>query len=88
MSEYEDFVARVFRQLPSSPPSDFVFKHWSHAGRPTDEGFALMPIAGADPEKVLAARRPDQSLGRHRPSESAVDLHSLQVSFAPRPGTE
>jgi len=55
MSEYEDFVARVFRQLPSSPPSEFVFKHWSHAGRPTEEAFGLMPIAGADPEKALAA---------------------------------
>jgi hypothetical protein len=55
MSEYEDFVARVFKQLPSTPPADFVFKHWSHAGRPTEEGFGLMPIAGADPEKVIAA---------------------------------
>lgn len=55
LSEYEEFVARVERQLPSRPPTEFVFKHWPHAGRPTEEGFALMPIAGASPEKLLAA---------------------------------
>jgi hypothetical protein len=55
MSEHEAFVERVLKHLPSSPPGAFTFAHWSHAGRPTDEGFGIMPIPGVDPEKVIAA---------------------------------
>src|SRR5687768_16884878 len=55
MSEHEAFVERVMKHLPKSPPTAFTFAHWSHAGRPTDEGFGIVPIAGVDPGKVIAA---------------------------------
>lgn len=55
MSEHEQFVERILKQLPAAPPAAFTFKHWPHGGRPTAEGFALMPIPGAEPEKIIAA---------------------------------
>jgi hypothetical protein len=55
MGEHEQFVDRVIKQLPSTAPSAFTFAHWAHGGRPTEEGFALMPIPGAEPEKIVAA---------------------------------
>lgn len=53
--EHEAFVGRVLSHLPSRPPTSYVFEHWSHGGRPTDEGFGLLPVPGADPEKLMAA---------------------------------
>lgn len=50
----QPFVDRVFARL-SSDPSDFTFQHWNHDGRPTDEGFGLMPMPDVDPEKLVAA---------------------------------
>jgi hypothetical protein len=55
MSEHESFVERILKYLPATPPQAFTFEHWPHAGRPTEEAFAVMPIPGADPEKVIAA---------------------------------
>jgi len=55
MGEHEQFVERVVARLASTPPTAFTFQHWSFAGRPTDETFALMPVSGADPDKLLAA---------------------------------
>ena len=55
MGEHEAFVERVVAQLPSAAPTSFTFKHWPFGGRVTEEGFALMPIPGADPEKLIAA---------------------------------
>jgi hypothetical protein len=54
-SEAESFLERVLSRLPSSPPAAFHFAHWGHAGRPTEEGFALMPVPGVVPEKVIDA---------------------------------
>jgi hypothetical protein len=53
--EHEAFVQRVLQRLPASPPSAFSFNSWAHGGRPTKEGFGLMPIAGLDPAKVIDA---------------------------------
>lgn len=53
--EHVAFVDRVFKHLPSPAPSTFTFAHWNHAGRPTEEGFGLVPVPGADPEKLVAA---------------------------------
>lgn len=53
--EHEAFVDRVMRRLPASPPREFFFTSWSHAGRPTEEGFGLMAIPGLDPDKVIDA---------------------------------
>jgi hypothetical protein len=55
MAEVEAFLERVSSRLPATPPREFTFTHWSHGGRPTDEGLGLLPIAGADPAKVMAA---------------------------------
>ncbi|MEQ1565652.1 MAG: hypothetical protein ABMA64_08445 [Myxococcota bacterium] len=53
--DHEAFVERVLKHLPSAPPTKFEFAHWNWSGRPTDEGFGLMPIPGADPDKLIAA---------------------------------
>lgn len=55
MGEYEQFIERVIQQLPATAPTTFTFKHWPFGGRPTEEAFALMPIPGADPEKLIDA---------------------------------
>jgi len=49
------FVERVLARLPAQPPSAFAFQHWPHAKRPTDEGLALAPVPGVDPERLIAA---------------------------------
>jgi hypothetical protein len=53
--EHEAFVDRVLARLPSGTPSSFTFQSWKHGGRPTDEGFGIMPIDGVDPEKLIDA---------------------------------
>jgi hypothetical protein len=53
--EHEAFVERVLSRLPAGTPASFTFQSWKHAGRPTDEGFGIMPIPGLDPEKVMDA---------------------------------
>ena len=53
--EIQAFVERVFARLPASPPGAFAFWHWPHAGRPTEEAVAVLPVPGLDPEKLIAA---------------------------------
>lgn len=53
--DHTAFLDRVFARLPASPPNEFTFQSWNHAGRPTDEGFGLCPVPGVDPEKLIAA---------------------------------
>jgi hypothetical protein len=50
----ESFIDRVLQRLPKAPVTEYFFTHWRYADRPTDEAFGLLPIRGADPEKVLA----------------------------------
>ncbi len=52
--EHEQFVQRVLSRLPARV-TRFEFFHWKHAGRPTDEGFGIMPIVGVDPQRVMDA---------------------------------
>ena len=52
--EHTAFVDRVLQRLPSNP-SSFSFHSWKHAGRPTEEGFAIGPVPGVDPEKLIEA---------------------------------
>jgi len=47
------FVERILQRLPGTDVSDYFFAHWN-SGRPTDEGVGLVPVPGAEPEKVLA----------------------------------
>jgi len=53
--EHEAFVERVLSRLPAGKPTSFTWNAWKHAGRPTQEGFGIMPIPGVDPDKVIAA---------------------------------
>jgi hypothetical protein len=53
--EHEAFVDRVLAHLPAATPAKYEFASWSHAGRPTNEGFGILPLSGADPERVIAA---------------------------------
>lgn len=53
--EHAAFVERVLSRLPAGKPSSFTHKSWKHAGRPTEEGFGIMSIAGVDPEKIIDA---------------------------------
>jgi hypothetical protein len=55
MSESEAFLERVLQRLPAAAPASFQFMHWAHGGRPTEEAFGIMPLAGVEPEKLLAA---------------------------------
>ncbi|MCO4746113.1 MAG: hypothetical protein KC912_15055 [Proteobacteria bacterium] len=53
--EHEAFVQRVMQRVPASKPTAFSFQSWKHGGRPTAEGFGIMPIAGVDPAKIADA---------------------------------
>ena len=53
--DHEAFVARVAQRLPAAAPTKFEFFNWAYQGRPTDEAFGIMPIAGAKPEAVIDA---------------------------------
>ncbi len=53
--EHEAFVERVLARMPAGPIREYSFQSWKHAGRPTEEGFGLCPILGADPEKLINA---------------------------------
>ena len=53
--EHEAFVERVLSRLPTTPPSSFTWSAWKHDGRPTQEGFGIMPVPGVDPTTFLAA---------------------------------
>ncbi len=53
--ELPAFLDRVLPHLPASPPTAFTFSHWPHGGRQTDEGFAIMPIPGLDPQRAIDA---------------------------------
>jgi hypothetical protein len=55
MEEGRHFLERVLARLPATPPQAFTFVHWNHAGRPTDEGFGIMPVPGLVPEKAIDA---------------------------------
>jgi hypothetical protein len=53
--ELPAFLDRVLSRLPASPPTAFTATQWAHGGRPTDEGFAILPIPGLDPAKAIDA---------------------------------
>jgi len=48
------FIDRVLSRLPKTPITDYTFLHWPHGDKPTHEGVGLLPVPGADPEKVLS----------------------------------
>lgn len=50
----EKFIDRVLERLPGLPIADYFFAHWRHREQPTEEGFGLLPVPGASPERVLA----------------------------------
>lgn len=53
MQQPSGFLKRVLARAPTGPVTEFTFSQWS-AGGATNEGFGLLPVPGADPERVLA----------------------------------
>lgn len=49
-----EFLKRVFEKVPQGTVSSFFFKSWKVPGKPTEEGVGILPVSGADPEKLLA----------------------------------
>jgi hypothetical protein len=47
------FLERVLGRLPKGPVRDFTFTHWD-SGRPTSEALGILPVPGADPQKLLS----------------------------------
>ncbi|MCC6997402.1 MAG: hypothetical protein IT370_22495 [Deltaproteobacteria bacterium] len=49
------FLKRVLDKLPpgGAGVSDYVFKHWSVAGKVTDEATGILPVPGVNPDKFL-----------------------------------
>ena len=48
------FLNRVFKALPKAAPTSYTFQAWDAEGKPTKEGFGLMPASGLNPEEVVA----------------------------------
>ncbi len=55
-SELPPFLARVLDRAPrgGAGVTDYVFKHWSAAGKVTDEALGLLPVPGVDAKRFLA----------------------------------
>jgi len=49
-----EFLDRVFSNLPAPRGGDLNFKSWRHAGRPTHEGVGVMSIPDVDVDKLAA----------------------------------
>ncbi len=49
------FLDRVFQHVPRGRVARFQFDNWRQAGRPTSEGFGMLPSSGIDVD-ALAAR--------------------------------
>ncbi len=49
-----DFLDRVFRHVPRGTVSRYDFSSWRHAGRPTSEGFGMVPASGVDVDRLAA----------------------------------
>ncbi len=49
-----EFLDRLFRRVPASPGAKFSFASWNHAGRPTSEGFGMLPSPGIDVDRMVA----------------------------------
>jgi hypothetical protein len=47
-----DFLDRVFKHVPRGGAPRFKFESWRHQGRPTAEGFGVVPMSGFDVEKL------------------------------------
>jgi hypothetical protein len=53
-AEVQAFLNDVFSRLPAQAVGEYTFQSWQRAGRPTSEGFGLLPMAGVDPGKLIA----------------------------------
>lgn len=49
-----DFLARVLERVPRGGVGDYLFKHWSVPGKPTDEALGVLPVPGVDAKRFLA----------------------------------
>ena len=54
-NEVVQFLERVLKHAPASPPPQFQLSTWAHAGRPTEEAFGILAIPGLDPQKAIDA---------------------------------
>lgn len=48
-----EFVKRVLKNLPAAAPREYEFKSWSFGGKPTNEGFGMLPVEGVNAEKLI-----------------------------------
>lgn len=55
MGELNPFLKRVLERAPrgGAGVTDWVFKHWSVPGKPTEETLGLLPVPGVDATKFL-----------------------------------
>jgi hypothetical protein len=49
------FLDRVFQRMPRPDhgKGEYVFEHWSHPGKVTDEALGILKVPGADPKKIF-----------------------------------
>ena len=54
MSE-NPFLKRVLEKVPGAGDriTEYLFKHWSVPGKPTDEALGVLPVPGVDAEKFM-----------------------------------
>lgn len=48
------FLERVFQKVPQSSITAPVFHHWPYGGKPTEEAVGVVPVAGVDPDRLIA----------------------------------
>ncbi len=53
-ADVTSFLNDIFARLPAQTVSEYTFQSWERAGKPTSEGFGLLPIGGLDAEKVIS----------------------------------
>jgi len=47
------FLDRVIAKVPRGAVNDYVFKHWSVAGKVTEEALGFLPVPGVDADQFL-----------------------------------
>ncbi|MFH1464145.1 MAG: hypothetical protein ABIO70_07150 [Pseudomonadota bacterium] len=53
-ADVQAFLNDVFARLPAQAVGEYTFQSWEREGRPTSEGFGLLPVAGVNPGKLIA----------------------------------
>ncbi|MBK07912.1 MAG: hypothetical protein CL920_22435 [Deltaproteobacteria bacterium] len=48
-----EFLKRVMKRMPKQAPASYTFESWDFGGKPTKEGFGILPVSGLDVDAFM-----------------------------------